>query len=140
MEKKIKSSILDCRKAQQNIEFNLVNKELQEHLEHCEDCRQLNQRTQEAMLILEEFPEIPENLYDRIMSRKELRNREQRKSRDVSLILQFSTVMAAAVVLGIVLGFHANKDLLYSKIQKKNEALIELKELHHLNVDRQRLF
>jgi hypothetical protein len=43
-------------------------------------------------------------------------------------------------MLGIVLGFHANTQILTSRNKKKTEALIELKEMHHLNVNRQPLF
>jgi hypothetical protein len=92
------------------------------------------------MQLLDEPAEVPEALLSRILSRKEISFPENKKQKDFSLFFQFSTVIAAAIMLGIVLGFHANTQILTSRNKKKTEALIEFKEMHHLNVNRQPLF
>jgi hypothetical protein len=92
------------------------------------------------MQVLEERIEVPETLLSSILSRKEISFAGNERQKDFSLFCQFSTVIAAAIMLGIVLGFHANTQILTSRNKKKTEALIELKEMHHLNVNRQPLF
>ena len=131
---------MNCTHSQQNITLEISDAEFQSHLLQCEECNHLYSGINETMLLLEEPVEVPASLFKNIMARQELSSTEKRKQKDVSLILQFSTVMAAAVLLGIVLGFHANTQVLLSKNQKKNEALIEFREIHHMNVDRQRIF
>ena len=131
---------MDCSRSQQNMILEISDPEFQLHLQQCEECRHIYAGIHESMQMLEEEVEISDTLYDKIMNREELHFPEQKRKKDISLFLQFSTVVAAAVLLGIVLGFHADTQILFSKNQKKNEALIEFKEIHHLNVDRQRLF
>lgn len=131
---------MDCTHCQQNIILEISDTEFQSHLRQCEECNHLYSGIKETMLLLEEPVVVPASLYKNIMARQELSLTEKRRQKDVSLILQFSTVMAAAVLLGIILGFHANTQVLLSKNQKKNEALIEFREIHHMNVDRQRIF
>jgi hypothetical protein len=92
------------------------------------------------MQLLDEPVDVPETLLSRILSRKEISFSGNKKHKDFSLFFQFSTVIAAAIMLGIVLGFHANTQILNSKNKRKTDALIELREMHHLNVDRQPLF
>ena len=131
---------MNCTRSQQNIILEISDTEFQSHLLQCGECNHLYSGINETMQILEEPVEVPASLYKNIIAKQELTLTEKRKQKDVSLILQFSTVMAAAVFLGIILGFHANTQVLLSKNQKKNEALIEFREIHHMNVDRQRIF
>lgn len=131
---------MECHHHHQNIVLDLPDPETEEHLKVCEQCAGLAGQVNAAMLSLDEPVEIPESLYSRIMSSREFRAVKTKRKRDISLVFQFSTVLAAAILLGIILGFHANRDLLLSKNQKKSEALMEFREFHHLNVDRQPLF
>lgn len=131
---------MECAHSKQSMILGISDEKDQAHLLQCEQCSQIKGSIEHSLQLLDEPVELPETLYDRIMSRKEISFTSNENRRDFSLIFQFSTVIAAAIMLGIVLGFHANTQLLTSKNRKKTEALIELKEMHHLNVDRQRLF
>ncbi len=131
---------MDCDHSQQNILFELTNPEVQEHLRQCKACNDLDDSINNAMLLLEEPIEVPEKLLARILLSRSEQFAGKKSTRNFSLLVQVSTVMAAAILLGIILGSHANTQLLFSKNFKKTEALNEFKEMHHLNVDRQRLF
>ena len=131
---------MNCTHSQQNIILEIADAEFQSHLRECDECEHVYSGIQSALEILEEPVEVPDSLFAGIMAKKDLLVAEKRKSKDISLIFQVTTVLAAAVLLGIILGFHANTEVLLSKNQKKNEALIEFREIHHMNVDRQRIF
>ena len=131
---------MNCTHSQQNIILEIADAEFQSHLLECDECNHVYSDIQSAMQILEEPVTVPDSLFAGIMAKKDLFATEKRKRKDVSLIFQVTTVLAAAVLLGIILGFHANTQVLLSKNQKKNEALIEFREIHHMNVDRQRIF
>ena len=131
---------MNCTHSQQNIILEISDAEFQSHLLECDECNNVYSDIQSAMQILEEPVAVPYSLFAGIMAKKDLLATEKRKRKDISLIFQVTTVLAAAVLLGIILGFHANTDVLLSKNQKKNEALIEFRDTHHMNVDRQRIF
>lgn len=131
---------MNCAHFQQSIILDIPDAELQAHLRECETCNNVSQAIQSAMSMLEEPVVVPDSLYSGIMAKKTLYVSEKSTRKDLSLIFQVTTVLAAAVLLGIILGFHANTGILLSKNQKKNEALIEFREIHHMNVDRQRIF
>jgi hypothetical protein len=131
---------MNCSHAQQLIIAGISDEEFRTHLRDCKECSGLLEFVDSSMQLLDEPVEVPPALYQKIMGQTEFPFEEKGKQKDISLFFQFSTVLAAAVLLGIVLGFHANTQVLFSRNQKKNEALIEFKESHHLNVDRQRLF
>lgn len=131
---------MDCAHSKQAIILGISDEKFQSHLMQCRECTQLQAGIDHSMQLLEDPIEVPETLLSGILSRKEISFAENKKRKDFSLFFQFSTVIAAAIMLGIVLGFHANTQILTSRNKKKTDALIELKEMHHLNVDRQRLF
>jgi len=131
---------MECDHSKQAIVLDIPDEKLQSHLSQCKECSRIKSRIDHSLQLLEEPVEVPSALYAKIMSSTEISFREKENRRDVSLFFQFSTVIAAAIMLGIVLGFHANTQLLTSKNKKKTDALIELREMHHLNVDRQPLF
>lgn len=131
---------MNCTHSQQNIILEIPDAEFQSHLLECDECSQVYSDIQSAMQILDEPVAVPDSLFAGIMAKKDLLATEKRKRKDVSLIFQLTTVLAAAVLLGVILGFHANTEVLLSKNQKKNEALIEFREIHHMNVDRQKIF
>lgn len=131
---------MNCNHSQQNMILGISEPAFQSHLTACDECNQVHEGIQAAMDLLEEPVEVPDSLFAGIMAKQELLVSEKRKHKDLSLVFQVTTVLAAAVLLGIILGFHANTQVLVSKNQKKNEALIEFREIHHMNVDRQRIF
>jgi len=131
---------MECAHSKQAIILGISDEKFQSHLIKCMECNQIHEVVNHSMLQLEEPVEVPATLFSKIMSSKEISFTEIEKRRDFSLFFQFSTVIAAAIMLGIILGFHANTEILTSRNKKKTEALIELREMHHLNVDRQRLF
>ena len=131
---------MECAHSKQAIILGISDEKFQSHLMQCGECNQIHEEVNHAMLQIEEPVEVPATLFSKIMSSKEISFAENEKRRDFSLFFQFSTVIAAAIMLGMILGFHANTEILTSRNKKKTEALIELREMHHLNVDRQRLF
>ncbi len=131
---------MKCAHSIQLIKEDLSGIEFQEHLDQCPQCSTLLEQVNGSMLFLDEPIDLPPGLLDKILDHTKLEIGERSKKRDLSLFFQFSTVAAAAIVLGIMLGFHANTQILFSKNSKKNEALIQLKEIHHLNVDHEKLF
>lgn len=131
---------MNCSHSKNQIILGIFDEKLRLHLDNCTECSEFQIYADRSMQILDEPVELPETLYAKIIQHKDRSFRDGEKRKDISLFLQFSTVIAAAVILGIVLGFHANPQLFFTKNQKKQEALIEFRESHHLNVDRQRLF
>jgi predicted anti-sigma-YlaC factor YlaD len=131
---------MNCSHSKQYIILETTDLEFSAHLQECEECSAINGRVNDSMAILDSEVQVPNDLFDKIMEIKKEIHFEKRKPKDVSLLFQFSTVIAAAIILGIILGFHANTQLFISKNAKKNEALIEFKEMHHMNVDRPGLF
>jgi hypothetical protein len=131
---------MECTHSKQNMVLGTSDERSLSHLLVCAECSRLQTGIDHSMQVLEEHIEVPETLLSSILSRKEISFAENEKQKDFSLFFQFSTVIAAAIMLGIVLGFHANTQILTSRNKKKTEALIELKEIHHLNVNRQPLF
>lgn len=131
---------MECAHSKQNMVLGTTDERSRSHLSHCVECSRIQTGIDYSMQLLDEPAEVPEALLSRILSRKEISFSGNKKHKDFSLFFQFSTVIAAAIMLGIVLGFHANTQILTSRNKKKTEALIEFKEMHHLNVNRQPLF
>ncbi len=131
---------MECAHSKQNMVLGTTDERSRSHLSNCAECSRIQTGIDHSMQLLDEPVDVPETLLSRILSRKEISFSENKKQKDFSLFFQFSTVIAAAIMLGIVLGFHANTQILNSKNKRKTDALIELREMHHLNVDRQPLF
>jgi hypothetical protein len=131
---------MECTHSKQNMVLGTSDERSRSHLYVCSECSRIQTGIDHSMQVLEERIEVPETLLSSILSRKEISFAGNERQKDFSLFFQFSTVIAAAIMLGIVLGFHANTQILTSRNKKKTEALIELKEMHHLNVNRQPLF
>jgi hypothetical protein len=131
---------MECAHSKQNMVLGTTDERSRLHLTACKECSRMQTGIDHSMRLLDEPVEVPATLLTRILSRKEISFSENKKQKDFSLIFQFTTVIAAAIMLGIVLGFHANTQILTSRNKKKTEALIVFKEMHHLNVNRQPLF
>jgi hypothetical protein len=87
----------------------------------------------ETMAILDEEVEIPSGLTERMMSRiKGMPVQQVRKTIDLNKYLQMAAVVAAGIFLGVLLGTRANPEIFLSKKDKKERALIEYRESHHL--------
>jgi len=73
-------------------------------------------------------------LTEKMMSRiKGMPVAQVRKPVDLNKYLQLAAVVAAGIFLGVLLGTRANPEIFLSRKDKKERALIEYRESHHLN-------
>ncbi len=76
---------------------------------------------------------VPVGLVDKVIDKKEFVSVERRSPFDFSKYLQIAAVFAAAICVGIVMGKHADLGSFNKKQIRKEQALIELRERHHLS-------
>uniref|UniRef100_UPI003216503E hypothetical protein n=1 Tax=uncultured Draconibacterium sp. TaxID=1573823 RepID=UPI003216503E len=76
---------------------------------------------------------VPDNLIDKVVARKESVEIESYTKFDLSKYLQIAAVFAAAVCIGIIMGKNADVHSFNKKQNQKEQALIELRERHHLS-------
>lgn len=131
---------MKCNQSIQHIIFETSEKGFNHHLNECESCSTINSNVNSLMSLLDQPVYIPENLVDKISLKKNNFIIGRRKRWDYAGILQLSTVMLAAVLIGVVLGKHANTKILIPKQTQKTELLNEYREMHHLNSDHTTLF
>lgn len=130
---------MKCNQSIQHIILETSERGFKQHVDSCESCNDLNSKVNATVSLLDLPVEVPEGLIRKVDIRKDIII-GRRKRLDVAGILQFSTVIAAGILLGIVLGRNANIRTLISKHSKKTESLIEYREKHHLNTDYKTLF
>jgi len=126
---------MNCNQSYHHIIFDIPTGESDGHLAQCGKCSAINQSVGETMAVLEMNPAIPDGLTEKVIKQLSQVSIARKKNFDFSNYLQLAAVIVVAMVLGVVLGRNANSKTFISKQQKKNEALIEFREMHHLNVD-----
>lgn len=105
------------------------------HVSTCPSCAELLQKTNSTLSILDNSSDVPVDLAKNILIRKS-EMLESRSSRfDLSMILQFASVIIFGVFLGIFLGRNSDTKLLKTKNSDRTESLIEYKQSHYLFVD-----
>lgn len=101
---------------------------VEEHLKECDSCAAKLHNIDRVMALLDEEVEIPSGLKEKTLQKKNTITIQAHPVFDIQKYLQIAAVLAAAVFLGVLLGKNANSDLLVSKKQKKDKALIEYRE------------
>lgn len=101
---------------------------VEEHLKECKTCAKNLENMDRVMALLDEKVEIPLGLTEKTLQKKNAIKPLAHSVFDIQKYLQIAAVLAAAVFLGVLLGKNANDDLLVSKKQKKDKALIEYRE------------
>jgi|GEM_PF-2374703 len=101
---------------------------VEEHLKECKTCKEKLDNVGRVMALLDEQIEIPSGLTERTLHEKRAINPPAYSVFDIQKYLQIAAVLAAAIFLGVLLGQNANSNLLVSKKQKKDKALIEYRE------------
>lgn len=131
---------MNCNQISQYIDSDLNEDEFMEHLNSCEACAELYERINETLSTLDEEVEIPSGLTEQVLQRINWRYAEPvRRTFDFNKYLQLAAVVAAGIFLGVLLGSRANPKLFLSKKERKEKALIEYRDSHHLN-DQSTLF
>ncbi|MBL7967819.1 MAG: hypothetical protein JNK09_12535 [Prolixibacteraceae bacterium] len=101
---------------------------VEEHLNECKSCARKLENMDRVMALLDEQVEVPLGLTEKTLQQKNAIKPQLQSVFDIQKYLQIAAVLAAAVFLGVLLGKNANCDLLVSKKQKKDKALIEYRE------------
>jgi hypothetical protein len=131
---------MNCNQTSQYIDSELSEVEFMQHLKSCETCSDLYGKISETMNTLDEQVEIPSGLTERVVQRINWSYvKPVRRSFDFNKYLQLAAVVAFGIFLGVLLGSRANPKLFLSKKEKKERALIEYRDSHHLN-DQSTLF
>jgi len=100
-----------------------------------QNSESIEKRIDEILAVLDLEVEIPENLVEKVMERKNSIQSAGRTGIDFSKYLQIAAVFAAAVLLGVLLGKNADVHTFNKKQSREDRALLELKEKHHLSED-----
>jgi hypothetical protein len=89
----------------------------------------------EAMALLDLNVEVPDGLIDRVVQNLELVKIDTPSGFDFFKYFQIAAVLVGAMFLGVLLGKHADIGKLHKKHSRQDQALIELREKHHLSED-----
>ena len=131
---------MNCNQSSQYIDSVLTEAEFNEHMKSCETCAELFERINATMNTLDEEVEIPSGLTKSVVQRINWNFvKPVRRSFDYNKYLQLAAVVTFGIFLGVLLGSRANPELFLSKKEKKEKALIEYRDSHHLN-DQNSLF
>ena len=101
---------------------------VEKHLKECDSCAAELGNISRVMALLDEQVEIPSGLKEKTLQKKNTIIMSVQPVFDIQKYLQIAAVLAVVVFLGVLLGKNANSDLLVSKKQKKDKALIEYRE------------
>jgi len=102
------------------------------HIKECKNCSEEMDFINQVMGVLDEKVDIPDYLVSKVLQKNSSIEYPVQPKTDFGKYLQLAAVIAAGIFLGIVLGENANPDLLASKKVKKDKALLEYLESHHL--------
>jgi len=93
----------------------------------------IDARVDEILSILDLQVQVPEGLVEKALNRKNEFKKHSTAKIDLSKYLQIAVVLAAAILIGIVMGRNANGSLLLSKKNQQKKALIELRDQYHIS-------
>jgi len=125
---------MNCNQSLKYLHSEIDGDEFKLHLKECKTCSELFGKINETISILDEEIDIPVGLTENVMkgiSRMEFP--QGRALIDLNKYLQLAAVVAVGIFLGVLLGSRADKQIFLSKKDKKEKALIEYRESHHLS-------
>jgi hypothetical protein len=123
---------MSCNQSYKFIKSELSNIEFAEHLKICPICSERMRLINQTMNLLDESVEVPSGLVEKVLQRKQSIEIKPVKNIDYYKYLQLAAVVAIGIFLGTFLGSHADSGLFISKKMKKDRAMIEYLEKHHL--------
>jgi predicted small integral membrane protein len=92
-------------------------------------------QVEEILAVLDLDTEIPDNLIESVMQKKEAVKIAASSGFDLSKYLQIAAVLVGGMFIGILLGKNADVNSFNKKQSRDNHALMELREKHHLSED-----
>lgn len=125
---------MNCKCTYQYFQSKVGEEAFLEHLKGCETCSLLVGRISETMAVLDEPFEVQSDLTEKVL--RQIKSEVvigRTSSIDLTKYLQLAAVVAVGIFLGVLLGSRANPMIFLSKKEKKERALIEYRESHHLN-------
>jgi predicted anti-sigma-YlaC factor YlaD len=125
---------MSCKQSYKYLHSESGNDEFILHLKECKTCSELFGKISETISILDEEVDMPMGLTENVM--KGISKMEVPQGRaliDLNKYLQLAAVVAVGIFLGFLLGSRADKEIFLSKKDKKEKALIEYRESHHLS-------
>lgn len=93
----------------------------------------IDKRVDEILAHLDNNTVVPDGLVEKVIASKKTILLKEHSGFDFSKYLQIAAVFAAAVCIGIVMGKNADLTSFNKKQNRKEQALIQLKEQHHLS-------
>jgi predicted anti-sigma-YlaC factor YlaD len=116
-------------------ESKISDEEFSRHIKSCSSCRELQEKVDSAMSLIDLKTPMPENLSASIFARvSEERSRSNPRT-TLGMVLQLTSVAAAAVFIGIFLGINSNTFSFPWKDTSREQAINEYREFHHLNIN-----
>ena len=89
----------------------------------------------EIMAVLDLDVEIQDGIIEKVMQKKETVKIDKPSGFDFSKLLQIAAVLVGGIFLGILLGKNADINSFHKKQSREKQALIQLREKHHLSED-----
>ena len=102
------------------------------HLSNCKECSEQLNRINSAMELLDENIELPTDLTDKIVEKTKTFRNPGVHSFDYYKYIQIAALIIFGIFLGAFLGRNADSSMFLSKKEKKDKALMEYMEKHHL--------
>lgn len=125
---------MGCKQLYRYIRSGISEKEFSAHVRECTQCRERSAMINQTMDLMDERIEIPSGLTQKIIGKINSSPVPVMKSFDPGKYLQLAAVVVAGILLGVLLGKHADSTLFLTK-GKKDKALSEFIEYHHFNDD-----
>ena len=101
----------------------------------CEDCSERLKLINETMNFLNERIEVPVDLTNKILANSKLNKIPAVHRIDFNKYIQIAALIVFGIFLGAFLGRNADSSMFLSKKEKKDKALMEYMEKHHLYDD-----
>ncbi len=125
---------MNCNQSYKYIGTEPGEEELAGHLKECPICAERIRLINQAMALLDEKVEIPSGLTEKVLQQcGQAKAYRVVPTIDLNKYLQLAAVILIGIFLGVLLGSRANSEIFLSKKEKKDKALIEYREIHHLN-------
>ena len=126
---------MQCKAIYQFVDGEISKEKFEDHMKECSLCKQMHTNLDDAFSILELSADVPENMAEKIIRKKNDLPKITSLKRDLSMILQIACVVIAGIFLGIVLGKNSNTQLIMGKSSERTKSLIEYRDSHHFTVN-----
>lgn len=124
---------MKCNQSIHTIINESVSEGFTQHLKQCKVCSEIDTKVNQQMALLDQMVELPSDLVSKTLRQKSQLSFPKPPVIDYSKYLQLAAVVVAGIFLGVFLGRNANSDLLASKKNRKDRALMEYRQNHQLD-------